>query len=63
VLYVYGLRPLQFNSDRWLALLRSRPGSGVVALAGCGHWVMQDPAFTGSLAAWLESPARTALAR
>jgi hypothetical protein len=27
VLYVYGLRPLQFNSDRWLALLRSRPGS------------------------------------
>jgi pimeloyl-ACP methyl ester carboxylesterase len=58
VLYVYGERkPLQFNSERWLQTLRSRPGSAVVALAESGHWVMKDRAFTRVLTEWLEHPA------
>jgi hypothetical protein len=43
--------------ERWLELVRSRPGNEVVALDGTGHWVTADPRLKILLRSWLDGGA------
>lgn len=55
VMFVYGeKKPGRFHSDRWLELVRSRPGNRVVALDGTGHWVTKDSRLKGLVSDWLD---------
>jgi hypothetical protein len=54
MMFVYGeKKPGRFHSDRWLDLVRSRPGNLVVALDGTGHWVTKDARLKGLVRDWL----------
>lgn len=55
VMFIYGeKKPGRFHSDRWLDLVRSRPGNKVVALDGTGHWVTKDSRLKGLIRDWLD---------
>jgi pimeloyl-ACP methyl ester carboxylesterase len=58
LLYAYGeAKPLRFHSETWLAYVRSRPKSAVLAMERAGHWVTKDPQFASLLRDWLEATA------
>jgi pimeloyl-ACP methyl ester carboxylesterase len=48
ILYLYGLKKkFQFHSEEWLKIVENTPGSKIVALKGCTHWLMLcDPEAT-----------------